>query len=293
LLNPGQGGTLPVMARKRKQWHPAFTQLLSSYVESYYEGRTGVAVGDLPREADLILLRRDGTGPTPFIGLWRLLTTLNVLEFKGPTEAARPGHLPLLVELGLGIARRVGQERRRSRERPLREEEVAFWYLANRLGRRFQTAAQRRLPGWEAVAAGVWRGWAVGHPVYLVSTVDLPVDDDSLALHVLAREPLEQERQVGALVTETPERVEAYASWFAVLHPRVWREVKAMAQKRRPGFKIDLRPVIEELGIDTVIRYIGPREYLDHLGVEEFVANLPAAKRKELERQLAAHRSRP
>jgi hypothetical protein len=178
---------------------------------------------------------------------------------------------------------------------------VAFWYLANQLGPRFHAEAQRRLPGWEAVAAGVWRGWAVGHPVYLVSTVDLPVDEESLPLHVLAREPLEQERQVGAFITETAERVDAYASLFAVVHPQVWREVEAMARQRRRGFEIDLRPAIEELGIDKVIRqigedelvrHIGVKKLLDHIGVEEFVANLPAAKRKELERQLAAKKAR-
>jgi hypothetical protein len=64
---------------------------------------------------------------------------------------------------------------------------------------------------------------------------------------------------------------------------------------------MDLRPAIEELGIDTVIRqmgkaevirHIGPREFLDHYGVEEILANLPAAKRRELERQVAAKKAR-
>jgi hypothetical protein len=46
----------------------------------------------------------------------------------------------------------------------------------------------------------------------------LPVDGDSLPLQVLAREPPEREQQVGGFVAGTPQRVEAYASLFAVLH---------------------------------------------------------------------------
>jgi hypothetical protein len=44
------------------------------------------------------------------------------------------------------------------------------------------------------------------------------------------------------------------------------------------------------LGIDKVIHQIGAKILLEHLGVEEILANLPAAKRKELERHLAAEK---
>ena len=98
------------MARKKIQWHPLFTRLLRPQVEQYYEIRTEVPVGDLPRRADLVLLRRLGGEPLPFQGLWRYLTAWNALDFKGRTEAARPAHLPLLIELGLGIARRLHEE---------------------------------------------------------------------------------------------------------------------------------------------------------------------------------------
>src|SRR5947208_1095332 len=98
------------MARKKIQWHPLFTRLLRPRLERYYEIRTGVPVGDLPRQADLVLLRRRHAGHAVFASLWRHLTAWNLLEFKGPTEDARPAHLPLLVELGLGIARRLQEE---------------------------------------------------------------------------------------------------------------------------------------------------------------------------------------
>jgi hypothetical protein len=83
------------------QWHPLFAQLLRPLVQDYYEVETDVPVGDVPRQADLVLLRRTTPEPLPFRGLWRHLTTWNVLEYKGPLVSARLEHLDLLVELGL------------------------------------------------------------------------------------------------------------------------------------------------------------------------------------------------
>jgi hypothetical protein len=102
--------------------------------------------------------------------------------------------LPLLVELGLGIARRLNEEQQQERRHMVQAEEIAFWYLANQLGQRFLAEAGRCLGALEAVAEGLWRAVALGHPVYLVSTVDLALDDDSLPLHVLALEPTAQQR---------------------------------------------------------------------------------------------------
>jgi hypothetical protein len=48
------------------QWHPVFAQLLRPLPESYFEIRTNVPVGDVPREADLVLLRRKTKPLLPF-----------------------------------------------------------------------------------------------------------------------------------------------------------------------------------------------------------------------------------
>jgi hypothetical protein len=70
------------------QWHPIFARLLRPAVESHYQVETTMPVGDAPREADFVLLRRTGHGALPFRGLWRHLTAWNILEFKGPTRLA-------------------------------------------------------------------------------------------------------------------------------------------------------------------------------------------------------------
>ncbi len=71
------------------QWHRVFARLLRLLVEGHYEVRTNVPVGDAPRSADILLLRRTWATAPPFQGLWRWLMNLNVLEIKGPTVSAR------------------------------------------------------------------------------------------------------------------------------------------------------------------------------------------------------------
>src|SRR6516164_2757100 len=119
------------------QWHPIFANLLRPLVEQYYEVRTNLPVGDLPRLADIVLLRRLLATP-PFTGLWRWLTLWNILEFKGPTASARVADLDNLVELALGIHRNLNEEQRRRRQPLVPRHDVSLWYVANHLGRRFR-----------------------------------------------------------------------------------------------------------------------------------------------------------
>jgi len=260
------------------------------------------------------LLRRTGSGPLPFEGLWRWLTPWNLLEYKGPTEDARPAHLPLLVEVGLGIARRLDEEHRMPGGGRPKAEKTSFWYLANRLGRRFRLEAERLLSGLEAAGPGIWCAAVLRHPMYLVSTVDLLVDEDSLPLHVLALGPAAREQEVGEYLAATESRWEALGGVFSVLHPGVWKEVEAMARRTRRTLTLDIRPAVEYLGLAEVIRQIGKEEVIrqigkeevirqigeedfirqigakkivEQLGVETIAANLPAAKRRALKRLLS------
>jgi hypothetical protein len=283
---------------KKIQWHPLFARLLRPYVEGYYEVQTDVPVGDLPRQADIVLLRRTGTGSPPFRGLWRHLTPWDVQEFKGPTVSPRAEDIPLLVEVGLGITRRLRTQQRRQRGRPLPADDMSFWYLANRSGRRFLRDAEGLLGGLECPEPGVWRARILSHPCLLVSTVDLTVDADSLPLHVLGQEPPALEREVGRFVVEDTGRLSAYADVFSLLHPSSWEEVKSMAKGSRKqawpdpaGVRnwiewVGPEHIIELIGKREVVRKIGTKEVLEELDVDDILANLPPAKRRALKRRL-------
>ncbi len=159
------------------QWHPYFAKLLRPLLEDYFDVQINVPVGDAPREADLVLVRRKTPGKLPCHGLWKHLTSWNVLEYKGPTASARHGDLELLVELGLGIHRRL-REKQMTSPAPATFD-VSFWYLTHHLGRRFLRQAEQMLGSIEQFGPGIWRCKLLGHLIFLVSAEELPVEVDS------------------------------------------------------------------------------------------------------------------
>ena len=142
------------------------------------------------------------------------------------------------------------------------------------LGRRFLQAAAGGLQDWGLRSPGVWHGRVLGHPVFLVSTVDLPVDDDSLPLHVLAAEPPAREREVGEFLTATDERLAAYGGAFSVFHRATWREVETMAERKRRAPLIDISPLVETLGLREIIRQIGEEEVIRQIGEQELIRRI-------------------
>lgn len=152
----------------------------------------------------------------------------------------------------------------------------------------------------ESGGAGVWRSSILGYPCLLVSTVDLPVDEDSFPLHVLGIEPREKQHQVGLFIAADQSRLHTYSSVFSALHPKIWEEVKAMAKSKREKLVFDVRPWVENLGLaglieqigkKQVIEEIGKKEVLEQLDVDDILANLTPAKRRELQRRLQAEKS--
>lgn len=97
------------------------------------------------------MLHRTGRGIPPFQGLWSRLTPWSILEFKGPTVSARVEHVDSLVEIGLGIDRRLNEEQGAHSRPRLGRSEVSFWYIANS---RSETTDQRLLNGLGSRAGG-------------------------------------------------------------------------------------------------------------------------------------------
>jgi hypothetical protein len=295
------------------QWHPLFAKLLRPLVESHFQVETNLAVGDAPRSADLVLLRRTATTPLPFQGLWRWLREWNVLEFKGPTVTARVADLDLLVELGLGIHRRLNEQRRKDRQPEVGRDGLSFWYLAPHLGRRFLADARRLLGTLEELGAGVWRGSNLERAVMLVSNRELPVERDSVPVHLLVKEPLETARQVAQVLQTNQDLWTVYGPWLATMNPALWEEVRQMGRKKSQGPVFDFEPVIaywglgqlikqiglerviEEVGVKRVIEEVGAKRVVDELGVERvvaevgldaLVAGLTPEQRQQLKRRL-------
>jgi hypothetical protein len=267
------------------QWHPLFAKLLRPLVEGHYEVQTNVPVGDAPRAADILLLRRTSGTAAPFQGLWQWLTTWNVVEYKGPSVSARLAHLDLLVELGLGIDRRLNEERARQRHQVVPRGEMSFWYLANSLGKRFLRDARDLLGELQGLAPGVWRARLLHRSLVLVSSRDLPVERDSVPLHLLGKEPLPNTPALAHLLGSQPDLLALYGSWILATHPALVEEIRHMGRAKKPPFTIDLNRLVDEVGWDEVIRQLGIDRIVNEIGIDGLLARLTPDQRQELLRR--------
>jgi Mg/Co/Ni transporter MgtE len=126
-----------------------------------------------------------------------------------------------------------------------------------------------------------------------------------MALHVLGIEPLEQQVAVGKFVVDAVVRLETYGSTFAALHPAACKEIETMARTKR-ALEMDIRPVvdfvglaeliekigkkkiIQQLGKQEIIQQLGKKDVLEQMDVDDIMENLPPHKRRELLRRLNA-----
>jgi hypothetical protein len=227
-----------------------------------------------------------------------------VLEFKGPTVSPRPGDLESLIELGLGINRRLNEERIAQDLSLLDPSDVSFWYLANRLGRSILRDFRRLVWELAVVGPGVWRCEVLNRLIFLVSGRDLPVEEDSLPLHIVGSESPETERAVAKFVASRPELLHEYGGVLASLHPEAWKEVEAMPGVKRKRFDFDmkaltelvgLKRVIDAFGVEQVVKEIGLKKVIDEVGLkrileevelDSLVLNLTPAQRRQLKEKL-------
>jgi hypothetical protein len=202
------------------------------------------------------------------------LTSWNVLEFKGPSVSARVGDIDLLLEVGLGIERRLNEQRRRQGQLQIARSEVSFWYLANRLGRRLRGELAGIMGRLDALGPGLWRSLTWQRPVYLVSGTDVLVDSDSLPLHILGQGTVSAQRQVAKYLAGRPALWQQYAGWLATLHPDLWEEIRDMGTTRGKKFGFHLQPVIAEVGLKNVIEEVGLKNVIEEVGAARVIAEM-------------------
>ena len=255
-------------------------------MESHFEVRTDQPVGDLPRSSDVVLLRKTAATPPPFQGLWRRLTTWNALEYKGPTVSPRFDDLHDLIELGLGIHRRLNELQRKEQAPEMDYPEVSFWYLVNHIGRRFLAEAPTYLPGIQQETEGIWRASLFGHPVFLVSVQELRVERDSMALHVLAGVPDQEKGIIVEALKAEPGLIASYAEWLFAREPAIWKEISLMAARQQQQAPVDYNLMAENL---KSIGGLNP--FLEALGTEGLWAALSPRQREEMCRLVQKEKS--
>jgi hypothetical protein len=142
--------------------------------------------------------------------------------------------------------------------------------VAPTLGQTFLGQAQART-FFTCEAEGLWRGYLWGHPVWLVSAHDLPVEADTVPLHLLDMDP-PAPAAVGALVLQNEELQRHFATWLVALQPLLWEEMRHMAETGAPGSGlINWEAVSRVVNLDEAVRFLPPEHVIQVVGVQRAI----------------------
>jgi hypothetical protein len=150
--------------------------------------------------------------------------------------------------------------------------DVSLWYLANHLGRRFLSAARAIVGDLEELASGVWRARVWQRPLLLVS--NRAVERDSLPVHLLTAEPQATQQEVVRVLGAHPELWRLYAIWLASLHPAIVEEVTRMGRARDEVPTLDVRPLVQHLGWQEILRQTGLEDLIAQVGLQSLIAQI-------------------
>ncbi len=180
--------------------------------------------------------------------------------------------LDLLLEVGLGVDRRLNEQRRKQGESLLQRADVTWWYLANHLGQRFRAEVQEVLgASLQQLGEGLWSCPALGRGLYLVSRDALPVERESVPLHLVTAEPLERVKALAREMVRQPGFWERYGSFLALLNPDNWEELQIMIRQMGTEPNLDLRWLVNQVGLKQVIDQVGLKQVIDQIGLKEVI----------------------
>ena len=175
-------------------WHPFLAEGLRLSYADRLVIREKLALGDLPLEADLLVIRRDPKIVLPYP--LEFLGPQTLVEFKSPEDTADQAALEQLEIYGLLHVRREGLERR---------GDLTLWLMASRVAANVSRPGRAELVGQREVGPGVTRGTLDGFPTYLVDLQAVPFTPDTIPLHMVA-----SGRQERALVEFIVEHYQHY-----------------------------------------------------------------------------------
>jgi hypothetical protein len=104
-----------------------------------------------------------------------------------------------------------------------------------------------------------------------VSAHDLPVEADTVPLHLLDIDP-PAPAAVGALVLQNEELQRHFATWLVALQPLLWKEMQHMAETGAPGSGIiDWEAVSRVVNLDEAVRFLPPEHVMQVLGIQRAI----------------------
>jgi hypothetical protein len=227
-------------------WHPFLAQMLRLSYADRLLVQEQISLGDMPLQADLLVIRRDPNVSLPYP--LEFLGPRTLVEFKSPDDTADQAALEQLDIYGLLYVRREGLPRRR---------DLTLWLMATNIAANVSQPGRTELTGVQDVGPGVRRGTLDGFPTFLLDLQAVPFSPNTIPLHMVAGG-----RQERALVEYLIEHYKQYPhqlDLLASLHGFALMEALIMH---------NLTP--EQIGIDydALSKIIPPEQFLKHHSLE-------------------------
>jgi hypothetical protein len=249
-------------------WHPFLVQMLRLMYSDRLIIRDKLPLGDLPLEADLLLVRRDPAILLPYP--LQFLGRQTLVEYKSPDDTADQAALEQLEIYGMLYCRRQGLARR---------DDLTLWLMASQIAENVSQSGRSEVVGMHSVGPGVRHGMLDSFPTYLIDLQEVPFTPETIPLHMVA-----SGRQERALVEYIVAHYQHHPSELDLvqhLHIVAFMEVLMLH---------GLTP--EQIGIDeeALFRLIAlsqrQEKYVQHLDPEKVMKGLVARLGLEKAREL-------
>jgi hypothetical protein len=237
-------------------WHPYLADMLRRHCGQALEVHETVSLGDLPLEADLLLIRRDPGFALPFP--YNFLGQYTLVEYKSPDDTADQAALVQLESYALLWLQRAKRTQRK---------ELTLWLVASRVAQNVSVVGGAGLVQTAALGPGVLGGWLDSFPVCLVDLQELPFTPETLPLHMVSRGKQEQ-----ALVEYLVQHHQQHPQDLGVLqrlHPQMLLEVLHMHNLTAEQIGLDYRALLDLIGKEKALELIGKKQALELIGKEQ------------------------
>jgi hypothetical protein len=255
-------------------WHPFLAEMLRLSYTDRLLIREQLPLGDLPLQADLLLIRRDPAASLPYP--LEFLGRQTLVEFKSPDDTADQAALEQLEIYGLLYVRR---------EKLARRSDLTLWLMASQVAANVSQPGRCELVGLHPVGPGVSQGTLDGFPTYLVDLQALPFSADTIPLHMVARG-----RQERALAEYIVSHYREYPRQLDLLtHLHLFALVEVLMTHNLTPEQIGLDP-------DAVALFVArfyPNKALERIETEDLAKELIRRLGKEKVRELLDERSVP
>jgi hypothetical protein len=269
-------------------WHTLHHELLLAQLGADYHLETDQPVGELPRRANTVLLRKPTPPTVRFNGVFSRLSLINVMEYNSPDEAATVDTLQHLIAVGTGMALRL-------RERPYPNQPaftlpgLSLWLLTPSITAELESELMLRLHfrRRDNDAPGLFTGQIGFHPVNVVVYNRALVEEDTLSLRMLRCSSAYHEDWAKILLAH-PDWLQALIPLLATYTPEIWRLLMEQIQHANgPEIRweavaangIDLTQVLPFLRVEDRLAGLTPEQRIAGLKPEQRIAGLKPEER--------------